>query len=306
MKVLVTGAKGIVATELNILFNSCNISVNFLTRTYPSNSVPKNFYHWDPDAGIIDTNAFNGVSVVIHLAGSSIAEHNWSNKYKKIIVNSRVKSSEFLLQSLIQHGCLSNITHYISASAIGIYPDPFDDILTENSQQGCKFLAEVCQKWEKVSELWKEHGISVSVFRIGLVLSNKGGLLTAYQKPNALNLFPIIGNPRAKWSWIHINDLCRIFLAAVDQSLPEGTYNAVAPAVVDQKTFMRTLASIRKKRLPFFPPVPAFLLRIFMGERAQIITTDQNVSCQKLLNAGFVFKYPTSETALENLINESA
>lgn len=304
MKLLITGAKGIVASELLILFNSLNISVNFLTRTKLSNTMPNNFYNWDPDGKSIDTAAFEGVSAIIHLAGASIADHNWSNKYKQTVVDSRVKTSEFLLQSLRQHHCLQNIKHYITASAIGFYPDPCKEVLTEQSPSGEGFLSEVCRQWEGVAQLWAKENIAVSAFRIGLVLSDKGGLLRAYQKPAAFHLFPVIGSAKAQWSWVHVQDLCRMMASVIRGDLQPGTYNAVAPNPVSQKQFMKTLAAIRNKRPALFPPIPSFLLKAAMGERSKIITTDQNVSAAKLLQAGFVFKYPKLDDALRSLFDK--
>lgn len=303
MKLLITGAKGIVASELLVLFNSLNISVNFLTRTKLSNTMPNNFYNWSPEDKSIDIAAFEGVSAIIHLAGAPIAEHNWSNKYKQSIIESRVKTSEFLLQSLIDHDCLHNIKHYITASAIGFYPDPGGQLLSEDSPSGEGFLAQVCRKWEGVAELWARKNIAVSAFRIGLVLSDKGGLLSAYRRPAAFRLFPIIGSSKACWSWIHLQDLCSMIAAVINADLMPGTYNAVAPHPVTQKQFMKTLAAVLHKQPALFPVVPAFLLRIIMGERSKIVTTDQNVSAAKLLQAGFVFKYPHLDEALRNLFD---
>lgn len=293
------------AKKLTLLFNSCDISVNFLTRTYSANHVPKNTFLWNPEKNEIDMKAFDGVDTVIHLAGASIANKRWTESYKQTILNSRTLSSQFLLNCLIQSGQIAQIKKYISASAIGIYPSGKTETISEHSDLGEGFLPEVCKAWEHTAELWKNEGVSCSIVRIGLVLSNDAGLLYELLKPSKFYLYPVLGNSKYNWSWIHLEDLCKIIFELATDKLPNGTYNGVAPEISTQLNFLKTLRISQRKAFGIFPPVPGFILRLFMGERSQIILSDQKISAQKLLDNGFVYSFPTLTSALNDLCAKS-
>lgn len=300
MKVLITGATGLVGNELVNLLLQNGISVNYLSTSKSklvSESNYKGFY-WNINSGEIDKNAFDEVETIIHLAGASVSKR-WTNSYKEEIINSRILSTRLLYQTLAKNQ--NQVKHIISASAIGIYPSSVAEIYTENTKSvDNSFLGEVVVKWEEEVNNFERLNLIVSKVRIGLVLAKEGGALQEMVKPIKLGIGSGFGTGKQYQSWIHIHDLAAIFYFVLSNKL-SGIYNAVSPYPVTNNELTKTIAKILGKPY-FFPNVPKFMMKLVLGEMHQILFSSQNVSARKILDKGFQFKFASLEKALQNLL----
>lgn len=300
MKVLITGATGLVGSELVSLLLKNGIYINYLTTSEDKleNEQQYKGFYWQPEKGIIDEECISGVDAVIHLAGASISKR-WTQSYKQEILESRVLSTHIL------YGLLKNqpnkVRHFISASAIGIYPDSLDKVYSEdNTETDNSFLGHVVERWETAVSQVKLLDIKVSIIRTGLVLSGKGGALPEMAKPIMLGLGAALGSGRQMQSWIHIQDLVNIYFYVLKRGL-EGTFNAVAPYPVKNHTLMKAIAKVLDK--PFFMPnVPKFVMRAVLGEMHVLLFASQNVSAKKIIGAGYQFKFLSLEKALKDTL----
>lgn len=300
MKVLITGATGLVGTELVSLLLKKGIHINYLTTAEDKIQSEERYngYLWNPDKGEIDESALEGVDAVIHLAGATISKR-WTEKYRQEILESRIISTNML------YNVLKNTKHevkqFISASAIGIYPDSRTEVYSEdNTAVDTSFLGKVTQKWEEAVSQIERLGISVAKVRTGLVLSGKGGALPEMAKPVKFGLGAAFGDGEQYQSWIHIRDLVNIYYYILTEEL-EGVYNAVAPYPVSQNTLMKTIANVLDK--PYFMPnIPAFVLQLALGEMHILLLSSQNVSARKILDSGFQFRYLSLEKAVKSAL----
>jgi uncharacterized protein len=302
MKVLITGATGLVGKELTELLLQNGIKVNYLTTSKNKIQSQPNYqgFYWNPQAGVIDENCLMGVTTIIHLAGASIAKR-WTDRYKQEIIESRFLSTSLLYNALKNY--THEVTNIISASAIGIYPNRLDAFYKEDFTHFEEtFLADVVVRWEESLSQIERLGISVCKFRIGLVLSEKGGVLQQVLKPTKLGLGAAFGSGKQFMSWIHIHDLANMFLFAIQNNL-SGVYNAVAPNPVTNQDFSVTIAQTLNK--PFFlPNIPRFVMALLLGEMHILLFESQNVSAEKIIHAGFRFEFKTLYTALQDLLVE--
>ncbi|MBC7439472.1 MAG: TIGR01777 family protein [Flavobacterium sp.] len=300
MKILITGATGLVGTELVKLLLKNGINVNFLTTSQKKIKNKPNLkgFFWNPEQGIINENAIIGVDVIIHLAGASVAKR-WTNAYKEEIIESRIVSSNLLFK-VLKHNP-NQVKQIISASAIGIYPDSLKNIYTEtNKTVDDSFLGNVVVKWEESVDKFKLLNIKVCKLRTGIVLSEKGGALTEMMKPIKFGLGAAFGSGKQFQSWIHLTDLVEMYLFAFQHNL-EGIYNAVAPNPLSNKQLTVAIAKQLKKRL-FLPNIPEFIMQIILGEMHEILFSSQNVDNKKIIKEGFLFKFTSVENALDNLL----
>lgn len=300
MKILITGATGLVGTELATLLLQNGIAVHYLT-TSQKKIIDKPNYHgfyWNPSAGFIDENALIGVECIIHLAGASVAKR-WTNAYKQEIVESRTLSSNILYKVLKNNP--HQVKQIISASGIGIYQDSITNIYTEESTEiDNSFLGNVVLKWEESVDKFKQLNIKVCKLRTGIVLSAKGGAMIEMLKPIKIGLGSAFGTGIQIQSWIHIQDLVNMYFFAAQNQL-EGVYNAVSPNPISNKTLVSEMAQQLHK--PFFMPnIPKFLMNIILGEMHKILFSSQNASAQKILNSGFDFQFKKIESALDDLL----
>jgi hypothetical protein len=300
MKILITGATGLIGTELVALLLQNGITVHYLTTSKKKIESKPNYhgFFWNPNQGIIDENALMGVDSIIHLAGATVAKR-WTSKYKQEIIESRILSSNVLFKALKDNP--HSVKQIVSASAIGIYPDSLTKNYTEeNADIDESFLGKVVMKWEESVNKFKLLNIKVTKIRTGLVLSTKGGALPEMLKPINMGIGSPFGSGKQVQSWIHINDLVELYLFAVQNEL-NGAYNAVAPNPVTNKKLTQEIAAVVKKPL-FMPNIPKFLMALVLGEMHTILFASQNVSSDKIQEEGFKFQYKQLDKALINLL----
>lgn len=298
MRVLITGATGLVGNELVSLLLNRGIQINYLTTSKSKIRKEDSYtgFYWNPEKGVIDEDCINGVDVIIHLAGAPIAKR-WTESYKKEILSSRTATTNMLYDLLKSKE--NNVHQFISASAIGIYPDSMDEVYSEdNTGVDDSFVGKVVEKWEEVVDKIKELKIRVAKIRIGLVLSAKGGMLAELAKPVSYGVGSAFGSGKQIQSWIHIEDLVEIFFYVLNNEM-EGVFNAVAPYPVSQNDLVKCVAKVLKK--PYFMPnVPKFVMKMMLGDMSMLMFTSQNVSAKKIIATGYQFKFLSLEKAIAN------
>ncbi len=300
MKVLITGATGLIGSQIIEDCIKSNISVNFLTtsRRKIIKSDMVNGYYWNPSKKVIDLDCFIDIDTIIALSGSSIFSL-WTRKRKKEIISSRVLSLEFLKESIENNDI--KISQLISASGISLYPDSLKIKYDENeSTFDDSFLSNVIMKWETAANSFSTIGVKVSIVRIGLVLSKKAGVLKQTIMPMKFGFGIIFGSGNQIQSWIHINDLSRIFLFIIQKKL-EGTYNAVSNNNLTNLEFTRTISS-NYSRAIFNIKIPKIFFSLIFGEMHEILFKSHNISSRKIQNLGFRFKFENLDYAVKNLI----
>lgn len=297
-RILITGGSGLVGTRLTEILHAKGHEVVHLGRTKSDSGVRS--FVWDVEKQTMDTSAFDGVSAIIHLAGAGVADKRWSRRRKKVIMESRRQSASLLHRELNRHR--HSVDTFISASAIGYY-GPGDDqtIFRENDPPGGDFLSEVSREWEIAADQFTDLGVRVVKIRIGIVLSGKGGALEPLEKTVRLGAGSPLGSGEQWMSWIHIDDLCAIFAAAIENENMRGVYNAVAPFPVKNREFVRELAAVLKKPL-ILPRVPPVVLRVLFGEMSTIVLDGAKVSSDKIRQEGFTFSFPKLREALMSLL----
>lgn len=328
MKILITGATGLIGSQIINDALSQGIEVNFLTtrRIKTVNENKLNGFYWNPDNSHIENlECFEKVDTIIHLAGSRI-DKRWTNRYKKKILESRIKSLEFLF-SVIQSNNFS-VNHLISASAIGCYPSSESKEFNENEPiKADNFLSKVVNDWELAANKFNSIGIPVSIVRIGLVVSAKGGFFRkTVESMFYTKIAVIFGDGKQFQSWIHIEDVSAIFLFILKNKLL-GNFNAVAPNPITNlemvnttknqlydvllnknfesftgKWFTYDYIGFKKKLLVYFSvKVPRKFFKFIFGEMHSILFSSQKVSPKKIQNLGYNFKYSNFDNAIVNL-----
>ena len=299
MKVLITGATGLIGNELVSLLLQNGVSIHYLTTSKKKIENELNYkgFYWNPEQGIIDENCLMVVDAIIHLAGATISKR-WTNSYKQEIIESRLLSSAVLFKALKNHP--NQVKQIVSASGTAIYPNNDKVIYDENSQEiDNSFLGNVVYKWEESADKFKSLGLKVCKLRTGIVLSNKGGALIEMAKPIKMGIGSPFGTGKQIQSWIHIHDIAALYFFAISNDL-EGVYNAVAPIPVSNEKLTMTIATVLKKPL-FMPKIPKFMMKLLLGEMHVLLFENRNLSAQKIIDKGFVFKYKTIEKAIENI-----
>jgi uncharacterized protein (TIGR01777 family) len=296
-KALITGGSGLIGTRMTEMLLAKGWQVAHLGRQERKGSVPT--FRWDPAKGYIDSNAFEGVTKIVHLAGASIAGKRWTESYKREILDSRVRTTRLLFEHLSK--AKGTINRVISASAIGIYgAGSVNEVFSEERSDGDGFLAEVVSKWEAEVNRISSLGISVATVRTGIVLSNKGGALVQMARPIRFGLGAPLGTGDQVISWIHIDDICGIYLYLLDRDLP-GPFNATAPHPVTNEELTEAIARELGRPL-WLPNIPVFILKVALGELATAVLTGSNVSSNKIATAGYSFSFRDIETALRSLL----
>ncbi len=303
MKVLITGATGLVGQAIVKVLHEKGIAVNYLTTQKHKIEQSEDYrgFYWNPSKGQIDTACFKGVDAIINLAGASIAKR-WTPIRKKKILSSRINSLQTLYNALAKEDT-STIELLISASAIGIYPSSMSQFYNEHEPNvDDSFVGEVAQKWEAKADTFKNLGLTVSKIRIGIVLSTKGGALPQMTNPIKKYVGAPLGSGDQWQSWIHIEDLAQMFVFVMENNL-EGIYNGVAPNPITNAKMTKELARALDYPL-WLPNVPKVMLRVLLGEMAYLLLASHRVSSKKMENEGFDFQYPNICLALQDLYSE--
>ena len=304
-KILITGATGLVGTEIVKLCSQQNIAVHYLT-TSRKKIVSREGYsgfYWNPDNNEIDLSCLEGVTDIINLAGSSISKR-WTKTYKKEVLSSRVNSLRTLYKGITEVGA-QDIRSFVSASAIGIYPNSITNYYTEEEGHVDKsFLGEVVKAWEEEIDTFRSFSFNVAKIRIGLVLSENGGALPEMAKPIKNYVGAAFGSGNQWQSWIHIQDLARAFLFGVSHSL-EGTFNGVGPNPVTNSKLTKQIATTLHRPL-FLPNIPQFFMKLILGEMSYILFASQRVSSKKIEEEGFIFNFTNVCSAISNIYGNTA
>jgi uncharacterized protein (TIGR01777 family) len=299
MKVLITGATGLIGNELVALLLQNGISIHYLTTSKKKIENQPNYkgFYWNPEQGTIDENCLMGVDAIIHLAGATISKR-WTTSYKQEIIESRLLSSAVLFKALKNHP--NQVKQIVSASGTAIYPNNDKVIYDENATEfDNSFLGNVVLKWEESVDKFKSLGLKVCKLRTGIVLSNKGGALIEMAKPIKIGFGAPFGTGKQMQSWIHIHDIAALYFFAITNDL-EGVYNAVAPNPVSNEKLTIAIATVLRKPL-FMPNIPKFMMNLLLGEMHELLFENRNISSQKSVAKGFVFKYKTIDEAIENI-----
>jgi uncharacterized protein (TIGR01777 family) len=300
--VLITGGSGLIGKNLTSHLTAKGYHVIILSRRpLSSENSMVEYAAWDPNKQTIDQDAVAKADHIICLAGAGVMDKRWSEKYKKEIIDSRTRGNELIIKSL---EAPNKVRTVISAAAIGWYgPDakPWVKKFTEDDPPSPDFLGETCRRWEESIDPVKALGKRLVKLRTGIALSNDGGAYAEFIKPIKFGIAAVLGDGKQVISWIHIDDLCRMYMHAIENESISGTYNAVAPLPVDNKQLI--LKAAKKIRGSFFIPVhaPAFALKMILGERSIEILKSTTVSCEKISATGFTFLYPSIDAALEEL-----
>jgi uncharacterized protein len=301
--VIITGGTGLIGNALSKFLLSRGYQVVILTRNpkaHRSSSPGISYAAWNIDEQSTNEEVFKKAKYVVHLAGAGVADKSWSEKRKKEIVESRTKSSALLVKAM--SSIPNEIVSVVSASAIGWYKQNISHPAVETDPPADDFLGETCVAWENSIKPAEELGKKLVILRTGIVLSNEGGAFPAFKKPIQYGIAGILGNGKQMISWIHIEDLCRLYMEAMINTSWSGIYNAVAPNPVNNRNFTIELAK-RIKGSFFIPmPVPNFILRFMLGERSEEVLKSSNISAGKLKQQGFQFIYPTIDTAFTDLV----
>ncbi|MFM9196909.1 MAG: TIGR01777 family oxidoreductase [Planctomycetia bacterium] len=299
MKALVTGATGFVGPRLLRLLDApVVLSRNPERARAALGPLAGPLYRWDPMQGPPPAEAFEGVDVVLHLAGESVAEGRWTAAQKARIRDSRVVGTRHLVAGLAQAAVKPRV--FVSASAVGYYGDRGDEELTESSTPADDFLARVCVEWEREAVAAESHGVRVVTARTGIVLGAGGGALGKMLTPFKLGAGGPLGNGRQWMPWIHVADLARLYLHAAEHESIRGPMNAVAPHSVRNSEFTKALG--RQLHRPAFMPAPYLGLRLLFGEFAKVLFASQRVIPRVALDTGFVFQYPEIAAALREIL----
>lgn len=292
--ILITGGSGLIGRQITELLEKKGYEVAWLSRTPQE----RKFFLWDVDKGKIDPKSMEWADAVIHLAGAGVADKRWTPERKKLILESRTKSAQLLYSAI--ESAQSKPNTFISASAVGYYGfNTGTTLVDENSPAGDDFLAQVVIAWENEAKKMEALHLRTVLLRIGIVLDADGGALGEMLKP------PVaapLGSGDQWMSWIHIDDLARMFVFALEKTTLQGVYNAVGPNPATNQLLTKEAASAKGK--PYIGiGVPGFVLNLVLGEMAAMVLGGNRVSCQKIQKAGFQFEFFELSAALKNLFH---
>ncbi len=296
-KVLITGGSGLIGMRLSEILTAKGYEVRHLSRhsnlreEYPT-------FEWDLSNDFIDANALKNIDHIIHLAGENVANKRWSRKQKKNILSSRVDTAAFVLKSLNGR----QLKSFISASGISYYGSVTrEKSFTEGDPAGKDFLAQVSVNWEEAAFQFKHVANRVVALRTGIVLSKEGGALPKIAKPIKMGIGSALGSGNQFMPWIHLDDLCEMYVHAIETNSVNGVYNAVNGSACTNSEMTEAIAKAIGKKL-WAPKVPAFLLKLIFGEMAIILLHGSPISNKKIEESGFKFRFNSLKNALDEIL----
>lgn len=303
MKILVTGASGLVGSALLPELQNAGHSIGRLVRpsSTKSGSAMRSVQDvpWNPETGELDAQGAEGAEAVVHLAGASIADGRWTASRKALLRRSRVDATRQLVQALEKLRQPPLI--FISASAIGYYGDRGDEVLTEASSSGNNFLAALCQEWESAAAGAEQLGMRTVILRFGVILAKEGGALPRIMMPFSMGLGGKLGSGRQWTSWVALRDITGLILFALAHSEMNGAVNATGPAPVRNWEFAEILGRVMHR--PSLFPTPAFALRLAVGEMADaLLLSSQRVLPERAAQAGYSYRHTALDEALRAII----
>lgn len=296
--ILITGGTGLIGSRMSDLLAQKGYQVRHLSRTENLNATYP-AYHWDIQAQTIDPRALDGVDGIVHLAGAGIADKRWTPERKRIIRDSRVLSAELLSKAIAESAYKPSV--FVSGSAIGYYGDQGDRKLVETSPPGKDFMSEICIQWERASDSIQAQGIRRPIIRTGVVLSTQGGALQKINMSYGFRVGAYFGDGRQYMPWIHLDDICGIFIRALEDERLTEVYNGTAPEPVTNKTLAQALSAAHDQST-LLVPVPTPALRLAMGEMADAVLNSTRAIPQALLDLEHVYEHPNLVSALEHLL----
>lgn len=303
MRILITGGTGFIGARLCAVLREAGHQLVVYSRQ-PAGSVKTLCGEGVESLSLLDNlSGEEGIDAVINLAGESIAAKRWSPERKQQLLDSRLNTTQALLDAMAvmpkPPGCL------INASAIGFYGDQGDRLVDEDSQlgdlQSSDFGRELCQRWEQTALQAEALGVRVCIVRIGLVVGAGGGFLSKMLPPFKLGLGGQMGSGQQWMSWVHREDLINIIIWLLEHPDCSGPYNATSPGAVRNKAFTKTLAGALHR--PALLPMPSVVAKAMFGEMSQLLLTGQHVVPKRITDAGFEFKYPDLKSALSQVLN---
>lgn len=297
MKILIVGGSGFVGVNLTKVLQAEGHEVAWLGRSSGQKGTVKQ-YMWNWASKQIDTECLQATDTIINLAGANVGAKRWTEAYKKEIYESRVLATNFLFETLKK--VPNRVKRYISASGVGFYEAKyFNKIATERDTPGTDFLAQTCQAWEQAAKQMETLGIATTIFRFGVVVDAEAEAFKKLSMPISMGVGAALGSGLQKFAWIHVHDLCQMVLHSIHKNL-SGIYNSVAPETIDNKTLTTQIAQHYKK--PYFlPNVPAFVLKVILGEFADSLLQGSAVSSEKIVKTGFRFRYQKFVDFLESV-----
>lgn len=301
--VLITGGTGIIGRELSNKLLAQSYQVKIVSRKkIKSENTRFSYFCWDPDRNYIDINALADTDYIIHLAGENISLKRWTNKQKKRIESSRIKTTELIYRTCLANGIWPKA--FISSSATGYYgAQTSEKIFSEDDLSGNDYLADVCKKWEAATDLFSQANIRTVKIRTGVVLSKFGGIYPKLEKLSRKYLSAAIGNGNQYIPWIHIEDIANIYLKAVKDEKMQGIYNGVAPQHLRNKELVEYIAKNIKRKV-ILPNIPTFVLKMIFGAMSCVLLEGSRVSSDKIQLQNYEFLYPEIKKALHSLIND--
>jgi hypothetical protein len=293
VRILISGASGLIGRALTKRLRSAGDSVQTLVRRNPEKAEGE--VGWDPDAGVLDASRLDGLDAVVHLAGKPIASR-WTEENKRAIRDSRVRGTKLLAEVVARLPRQPRV--FVSASAIGFYGPRGDEPLDETSVPGTGFLADVCQEWEAAATPARNGGIRTVHLRTGLVLSRAGGMLAQVLLPFKMGAGGVVGTGRQWLSWISLADATAAIQHTIATAELSGPVNLTAPEPVSNAEFVRTLGKLLSR--PTLIPLPAFAVKVLFGEMGdELLLSGQRVLPKKLLASGFQFAHSDLGSALQ-------
>lgn len=298
-EIIITGGGGFIGGYLTSALLAKGYTVSHLSRKGGYSGSVK-VYEWIPERGKIEKGALAGNKIIVHLAGASLGSGRWTNARKALIFSSRVDSAKFLYSVVSGEGLKPEA--FISASGTGYYGSgTTEEIFTEESPPGNDFLAVTCREWEAAAGLFAAMGLRTVTIRTAPVLAKKGGGLSGLIRSARYGLVIRAGSGRQYMPWIHITDLCNIYVKAIEGESMSGAYNAVSPYHTDHDGFMGTVAAVAGSPV-FLPRLPGAVMRILLGDMSSIILYGSRVSPDRIIRSGYRFLFPSLEEALYDII----